>query len=147
MRGFDYSTHAFYSVTIVARNREHLFGRMVGDRVELSALGRLVASEWRAIEERVPGVELDVSIVMPDHFHGIIGLPIGGRSLSTVIGGFKSGVTRLWGAGRSPWQASFHDDIIRNEAHHAAMQEYILDNPRRWAAVIRLTRERVRGGG
>ncbi len=58
-------------------------------------------------------------------------------SLGTIIGGFKSGVTKTVNdleqtRGASFWQRGYHDQIIRNERHLAAVRKYILDNPVNW---------------
>ena len=47
LRGFDYTTHGAYFVTIVTHDRRQLFGRVVADTVQLNTAGRVVAEEWR----------------------------------------------------------------------------------------------------
>jgi REP element-mobilizing transposase RayT len=91
---------------------------------------------------------------MPNHFHGIIiiesrdkarlvptdeyrkfGKPIAG-SLSTIIGSFKSGVTKrineLKGNSGSIWQSNYYEHIIRNEKDLFFTRSYIELNPLKW---------------
>ena len=60
-------------------------------------------------------------------------------SLGAIVGQFKSAVTkqyrRLPDSDDSPiWQRNYHDQIIRNERHLTAVQQYICNNPANWAA-------------
>jgi hypothetical protein len=47
-----------------------------------------------------------------------------------MVQGFKGAVSRALGF--SPWQRSFHDHIIRNEADFSRIARYIEENPLRW---------------
>ncbi len=58
------------------------------------------------------------------------------RSLSSIIRGFKIGVTK-WCRDNEPkksfaWQKSFHDRIIRNDEELNRIREYISLNPMNW---------------
>ena len=58
-------------------------------------------------------------------------------SLGTIIGSFKSGVTRyineLRGApGAKVWQRNYYERIIRNEDELNHIREYIFNNPANW---------------
>ena len=60
-----------------------------------------------------------------------------GRSVSSIVGAYKSAVTREtnehWGrAGGTIWQARFHDRIVRDERERERIRRYILENPLRW---------------
>ena len=59
-------------------------------------------------------------------------------SLGSIIGSYKSGVTRrINNLRRSPggrvWQRGYYDHVVRNHHELARIQAYIRDNPRRWA--------------
>jgi hypothetical protein len=58
----------------------------------------------------------------------------GKNTLSTIIGGYKSGVSRDVRRLKSDfgWQTRFHDHIIRNEEEYQRIAEYILNNPAKW---------------
>ncbi len=106
---------------------------------------------------------LDAFVVMPNHLHGVILIerrgmarhaptnpderhdpiehtfshPIAG-SLPVIVGAFKAAVSkrihRLPHPSEHPlWQRGYHDHIIRDEGDLNRIQEYILNNPARWA--------------
>jgi hypothetical protein len=76
--------------------------------------------------------------IMPDHFHGLIGLPAG-VALGDFIGEFKSRVVHEWIAGvkrgKLPefpgkiWQRNYFEKIVRSEEERAAIEKYIRLNP------------------
>jgi hypothetical protein len=59
------------------RNHESLFGVIQNGLVELNDAGKMVCNIWEQLPEFYPGVEVDVSLVMPNHFHGIVVLDVG----------------------------------------------------------------------
>jgi REP element-mobilizing transposase RayT len=153
LRDYDYSSPGAYMVTICTKERrERPFGVLRDGAVVLSELGELVAQRWTGPPEHHPGVSLDQWIVMPDHVHGIllfmlkdkgeaslapttsstgVGLP----RLGTVIGAFKSGVSRV--AGRKGngqagiWQRGYYEHVLRNQQDLESAREYIMLNPLR----------------
>jgi putative transposase len=59
------------------------------------------------------------------------------KSISTLMGGFKSSVTRKINDQRKTkdipiWQPRFHDHVIRNERELFAIGQYIKFNPTNW---------------
>jgi len=59
---------------------------------------------------------------------------IGKNSVSSIIGSYKSGVTkhvRRLGL-RMEWQERYYDYIIHNTDEHQRIQKYILNNPAQW---------------
>jgi REP element-mobilizing transposase RayT len=59
------------------------------------------------------------------------------RSLSSIMAGFKSAVTKRINQhrrtpGRDVWQSRYYDRILRNEGEWRACREYIEQNPGRW---------------
>jgi len=80
---------------------------------------------------------------MPNHIHGIVIIKDKQqtRSLSTIIGTYKSSVSRkytTWCRNNQEhkngkfWQRSFHDHVIRNERALFAIRQYIRYNPVNW---------------
>ncbi len=144
--GFDYTNPGMYMVTICVHHMEPRFGSVRDGMVVLNEAGRLVEAQWRSIPERFPGVRLDAHVVMPNHLHGIIQLPIRpdgkGESLSTIVGAFKSLVMGAYSAGvragrfpgfdRSLRLRGFQDRIIRDDRMLDTLQTYIEGNPGRW---------------
>jgi REP element-mobilizing transposase RayT len=72
--GFDYSRTGQYFVTICAIQKRCLFGRMDGSLVLLNDIGELVHRCWLEIPLHFPQISLDVFVVMPNHFHGILAI-------------------------------------------------------------------------
>ncbi|HXF48618.1 MAG TPA: transposase [Verrucomicrobiae bacterium] len=152
---YDYSQAGAYFVTICTLNRECLFGKVMDGKVQLNPFGCVVEEEWLKTAELRPCIELGTSVVMPNHFHGIIvindecrgtarraptvsrfGKPVAG-ALSTVIRSFKSAVTkRINDLRRTPgnvvWQRNYYEHIIRNEDDWKKIHDYIVYNPEKW---------------
>jgi len=72
LRGYDYAQAGAYFVTICVQGRECLFGQIVNARMVLNDAGRMVQAQWEQLPERFNTIELDIHIVMPNHFHGIV---------------------------------------------------------------------------
>jgi len=72
LKGFDYSQEDAYYVTIVAWQRECLFGEVVNGDVKLSPYGEIVQKWWDEIPRHFQNVETGAFVVMPNHVHGII---------------------------------------------------------------------------
>ena len=74
LKGYDYSGHGTYYVTICSVNRECLFGDVVGNKMVENKFGGVVRKCWDEIPRHFRGVELDAFTVMPNHVHGIINI-------------------------------------------------------------------------
>jgi len=97
LKGYDYSRAGLYFITLCVQNRERLFGeiRSAESSVKLSIeavpvevalvatsnpapvmilndAGQMIESEWLALKDRFPQIELHEFVVMPNHFHGIV---------------------------------------------------------------------------
>lgn len=141
LAGYDYSQAGLYFVTICAKDRKSMFGRVEHDNVLLNDVGNVVKKCWLQIPEHYPNVVLHEFIIMPNHIHGIIELvgannnsPLQAKGTSGTIGaivrGFKIGTTKaLYG---SVWQRNYHEHIIRNAVAYHKILEYIITNPLRW---------------
>jgi putative transposase len=151
--GYDYRQNGCYFVTICAAGRACLFGEIVDDEMVCSPLGDQVRAGWLEIPRHFPGVELDVFVIMPNHFHGIlvlpgkdepclevaVDLPRGPQkqSLGAIVGSFKAAVSRQSRHLReSPemalWQRNYYERILRDEKSLDRAREYIAANPARW---------------
>jgi hypothetical protein len=79
--GYDYSQIGAYFVTICVLNRECLLGIIKEGRLILSPYGEIVDHWWQNIPTHFDNAEIDASVIMPNHFHGIIVIPpVGARS-------------------------------------------------------------------
>jgi putative transposase len=57
------------------------------------------------------------------------------KNLASIIRGFKSAVTTWCRKNNYPnfkWQSLFHDHVIRNQQAFEKIQQYIIDNPKKW---------------
>ncbi|WP_320018077.1 transposase [Labilibaculum manganireducens] len=73
-RNYDYTNTGWYFVTICTKNREHFFGEIRNEEMQLSVIGKQAQIFWLEIPKHFPNVELGEFVIMPDHIHGIIGI-------------------------------------------------------------------------
>jgi putative transposase len=92
LKGYDYAQAGAYFVTIVTWHRECLFGEIQNGEMKLNKIGEIVQREWLNLPERLPYVELGASVVMPNHFHGILFIdePVGATRLDKIKGQAKN---------------------------------------------------------
>lgn len=162
LRDFYYSANGAYFVTICTQGRECLFGEICDGGMLLNEAGRVVAEWWLKLPDKFTGITLYESIIMPNHFHGILvvgapscgcpdanltpktGRPHGAApTLGDVMDWFKTMTTNAYIRGvkksRWPpfpgrlWQRNYYERIIRDEKELASISEYITLNPIRWA--------------
>jgi len=91
LKGYDYSQQGLYFITIITQGRINLFGNLNAGKMELNEFGQIVNDEWLKTPEIRLNVILDVFVIMPNHFHGIIGItqPDG----ATNVGATDEGAT------------------------------------------------------
>jgi len=108
--GHDYSDYGTYLITMVTLDRLPFLGTLCGTTrsdgpapyIDPSPLGRqILDKEIPAISRHCPLVEVWDRCLMPDHLHMIVrvkGKLPAGKSLGSVIGGFKAGCSKAWWA-------------------------------------------------
>lgn len=152
MRNWNYAGQATYFLTICTHKRIFYFGKISKGINHLSVLGNIVEEEWLKTPKIRPDMNItpDTFVVMPNHFHAIIGIgenifnQSSGISLNTfgpqrknlasIMRGFKSAVTaraRLINPDFA-WQAGFYDRIIWEDSDFITYWDYIKDNPKKW---------------
>ncbi len=72
LKEYDYTNPNWYYITICTHNKEHLFGRIVNNKIQLNEYGIIVNEEWLKTKEIRKNIDLDYYIIMPNHIHGII---------------------------------------------------------------------------
>ncbi len=87
LKAFDYSKPGAYFVTIVAWQRERLFGEIVDGEMILNRNGQIVRDAWFDLKNHYGHLELGAFVIMPNHAHGIIVLIDDGRGGSSMSGG------------------------------------------------------------
>jgi putative transposase len=72
LEGWDYRNGGAYFITMVAHERDTLFGKIVDGIVDLSPYGEIVQEEWLNSANLRQNIELDEFVVMPNHLHAIV---------------------------------------------------------------------------
>ncbi len=132
-KGWDYSSAAWYFITVNAYADEPPFGEIREGVMFRNVLGEAVAQSWLATQQHFPDVVLNEWVVMPDHFHALLWLD--GSPLGEIGGRFKGRVT--WrnnneALGAYRWQPRFHDEIVLLANEFDCIQHYIRDNPKNY---------------
>ena len=154
LENFDYNLPGAYFVTVCTENRRNILWNgnfelqkfnwiTVGancvrpQNLPLSETGKNVMEELERWHKTYLGVSLQTYVIMPNHLHIMIEIYADeyGRTqfaptVSRMIKQFKGTVTKK--IGRSIWQKSFHDHVIRNYDDYIEHQKYILENPMKW---------------
>ena len=122
--------------------------------MQLNEYGIIAFYEWNNLSQRFSNFESDVFQIMPNHMHGVIVLNehYGERAgvntaptIGDIVGAYKSLVAnrcleiyKSKYAGENQramgklWQRNYYEHIIRNEASHRAIADYIIHNPAKW---------------
>jgi REP element-mobilizing transposase RayT len=137
LEGFDYSQPGIYFITICSKNSRCVFGSVDVTEVRLSKLGSIVQSCWFALPDWFSRIVIHESVVMPNHFHGLLDIQQQGHSLKSIVGSFKSAATRLSRQdghlyGQELWHRGYYDHIVRSEKALTKIRQYILNNPVNW---------------
>ena len=143
MKHYDYSQSGIYFITICTYNRETMFGEVIEDTMCLNSTGEIAKAMWNDTCDIFPGVELDLYVFMPNHFHGLVGftdtLPPDALThkhlLGEVVRKFKTRTSyyvHASGTRDFRWQYKYWDSIVRNERQLNAIRQYIINNPAKW---------------
>ena len=133
---FDYSSNHYYFITICTHEMHCIFG----NPGKLNIYGEIARSDLQNMVYHFEHLELIKYVVMPNHIHAIIRIGCDKDSgkrpnLNTVVGLYKSGVTRKIREIHPDlvvWQRSFHDHVIRNQHGFDKIWTYIDNNPLKW---------------
>jgi len=131
LQGYDYRTPNYYFITICTHKKINIFGT----EDQRNDLGNIAEKGFLQIAEHFSDIEVDKFVIMPNHVHAIIILKNEKDNLSTVIGSYKSYVTKKIHNLRpelTVWQKSFHDHVIRNQKSYEKIWCYIDTNPMKW---------------
>ena len=153
---YDYSQSGAYFVTVCVKDRKCVLSKVVDETTQLSSEGEIVKAVWDGLPNHYTHVELDEFVVMPNHIHGIIWLadepsqPVGAglrpaptrpmkrHGLPEIVRALKSfsarRINELRGTKGTPfWQRNYYEHIIRDDEDLYQHQNYIRENPFRWA--------------
>ena len=133
LKDFDYGQNGAYFITICTKNREHILCDIVGDDAHI------VPKPYGVVVEKyirnVP--EIEKYVIMPNHIHMIIRIENGTmwassptNKVANIVRSLKTLTTKE--IGKSIFQRSYHDHIIRGEQDYLEIWEYIENNPQKW---------------
>ena len=71
---YDYSAPGEYFVTVCCQNRAKIFGEVIDGEITLNEYGDIAKKCWLDLPNHYSNIELDVYMIMPDHFHAIISI-------------------------------------------------------------------------
>jgi REP element-mobilizing transposase RayT len=69
---WDYSSPAWYFVTICTKHQKPFLGVIVSGEIRLSVPGRIAYQEWIRSAQLRSELALDAFVIMPNHIHGIV---------------------------------------------------------------------------
>ncbi|MBR3150333.1 MAG: HD domain-containing protein, partial [Eubacterium sp.] len=127
LKNYDYATNGVYFITICTKDKECILSKIVSENnvgadtirpssIKYSKIGAIVDSAINQINSHYDSVFVDKYVIMPNHVHLMLCISNNsGRMVSapTVVGSLKRYVSQQ--IGKSIWQKSFYDHIIRNE--------------------------------
>ena len=141
LENYDYKSYGAYFLTVCTTDKKHILGKIVGGdahitpHIELSAYGITVKKYIKNIKG------IDAYTIMPNHIHLIIrvGFDSDGtmwassptQGIPQLIKSFKIMVSKE--CGKTIFQRSYYDHIIRDEKDYMEKLNYILSNPLKWA--------------
>ena len=148
LTGWDYSSSGWYFITVCTKYHETYFGNIQNGEMYLSELGYVVAGSWLSMSRVYDVLIIDAWVIMPNHFHCLIGIDnpdpstyqpnafkmMVKNSVSSVINHFKGRVTKYANRENLPfqWQSRFYDHIVRDDEELKRIQQYIINNPKKW---------------
>jgi len=56
MKRYDYSSSGLYFITICVQNQEHLFGKVINEKMILNDAGRMVDKWYLKLESKYPKI-------------------------------------------------------------------------------------------
>jgi REP element-mobilizing transposase RayT len=120
LRTFDYKGHFAYHVTIVTAERQAV---LLEDAHEVVRTLRFAAE--------ATAFNVLVYAIMPDHLHVLVSGKSSDSNLVRFVQRFKqlTGYEFKQRHGRSLWQRSYHDHVLRRSEEVADTARYILGNP------------------
>lgn len=135
----------FYFITLFTQHRKALFGEVQESDMSLNSSGEVLQACWYELPVIFSRLLLDLFIIMPNHLHALLALPLAAKSpepdkiLNVVIGEFiRLSAETLVNASESQvpdiWRSDFQQTQVQSEAELNLLRDYIVDNPAHWDA-------------
>lgn len=74
LKGYDYTSIGRYFVTVVTRDRLHLFGKVIDGEMVLNEFGKIAEREWINTLRIRSNISLGAFMIMPDHIHFVVNI-------------------------------------------------------------------------
>lgn len=144
LKSYNYSLPGYYFITICTHKQKELFGKIKNGKIIFNESGLIIKKNLDILNNFCKDVEVDHSIIMPNHVHLILisykyEKHDSDRSkmiVSKLIQQFKSSCTKdirnIKKRNIVVWQRSFYDRIIRNEKELYNIRKYVELNPLKW---------------
>ena len=145
LENFDYSQGGAYFITICTKDKQKLFGHIVGGgafdapRIILSPQGEIV-EKYILSTNNIPNLRVDKYVIMPNHIHLLLSVENScgtswapsptNNKISLAVSTLKRFVNKE--IGYNIFQRSFYDHVIRNKNDYNEIWQYIENNPARW---------------
>ena len=139
---YDYSSEGMYFLTICASDHQIRFSTITkkgseesfSAEVTLTPAGKIVKQYIVSIPTAYPIVSIISHTIMPDHIHLILQIERRAESSRPTIPQIVAVFKRLTNQaiGRSVWQSSYYDHIIRSQIDLETKINYIETNPLRY---------------
>jgi len=100
LRGWDYAADGLYFLTVVTYGRDCVFGKVIKGQMILNEYGKIAHSEWFKSFKMRNELFLDEFILMPNHWHAIVGIDTRGNIIDNNIGDGDDGGNDTDGGGR-----------------------------------------------
>ena len=118
LKNYDYASNGYYFVTVCAYNNEP----------NIQKHQETVEKILHSLPEKIPGVKIDYTCLMPAHIHTIFIFNAVKKNLGEVIRIFKALVSKETGI-KDFWQRNYYEHVIRSEGALLKIREYIQNNP------------------
>ena len=87
LRGYDYSRHGYYFITICIHDRnQRLFGDIIDGKMVFTELGNIAYNQFACLPKRFPNIKLDEFQIMPNHVHAVIPICTPHNSTANIVG-------------------------------------------------------------
>jgi len=143
LENFDYNTAGVYFLTLCAKERALLFGRVETDEcgenavVCLSPIGE-IAERYIRMMGGTEYARMEKYVIMPNHIHLLVYAQgeehekssAANAAVPKLVSGFKRLVNRA--AGQDVFQRSYFDHIVRGDEDYRMIWQYIEQNPAKW---------------
>ena len=146
LSSYDYDREGTYFLTICTQDRQCLLSKIVGGGAydapenQLTDFGK-IAEKYILSGNRMDRITVEKYVIMPNHIHLLLTVDMnsGGTSkapspTNAIVPHFVSTFKRFCHReiGKTIFQRSYHDHVIRNEQDYLKIWNYIEGNPSKW---------------